>query len=204
MTTAFIDCETTDIEPGPFTIWELALILREDEGPDREVVWQMRPDTGSADANALRLNRYYERCKPDVRSAPEGFGVLVSDTGAVTTDLERLSGARIAAGVAEYLAGAVLVGANVGSFDVQHLDRYLRYHGECLVADYHFLDLGSLVLGWTFGQDAGRRLEAGQLAPLGMADCVELAGLNPASYQAHQALDDARSVRDVWDVVTGW
>lgn len=200
----FLDVETVHLTPGPATIWELALIIRdpaEPREPDREIAWHMRPDVSLADAGALRLNGYYQRCKAQAR--PAGGGRVIHDSGEEFPEDTPLAleGFEIARHIAQILAGqdVTIVGANAGSFDVPHIDAYLRANGECLAADYHYLDIGSLVLGWAHGSGT----EAGPW-PLKLNTVLRACGLDPDSYSAHQALDDARAVRDIWNVVTGW
>jgi hypothetical protein len=197
---AFVDTETIRIEPGPNTMWALATILRDTEGPDREMLWHIRPDTGDADPMALRLNRYYERCR--ARSLPVSWGYLVEDSERAESDdwstADALRGTEVAAHVADVLHCAVLIGANVGAFDVPHIDQYLRGNDECLVVDYHYLDIGSLVLGWALG---GGTWSGGD--PLKLRHCIEMAGLDQELYPAHEAMSDARAVRDIWDVISG-
>lgn len=196
MKLAFIDVETARLTPGPATIWELALILRDEPGSaasDAEYVWHIRPDLSTAEPGALKVGGYYERCR--AKALETGGGKLVHDSEE-PADALVCGGPEIARAVAGSLDGVVLVGANVGSFDVPHLDAWLRTHGECLTADYHYLDIGSLVLGW--------KCAAGRIdGPLKMDAALRACGLDPADYEAHTALGDARAVRDCWDVVMG-
>ena len=57
---AFVDCETTGLDPDQHQIWEVALIT-----PDaREHVWQFPVDEMTADPFALNIGRYWDRCWP--------------------------------------------------------------------------------------------------------------------------------------------
>jgi hypothetical protein len=195
----FLDAETVCLEPGPATIWELALIVRDQGRVDHELVWHIRPDVSSASAGSLGVGGYYERCQ--ALRLPTGSGKLIRDSADDLGDPPgALTGAQVAGQIAPLLSKAILIGANAGSFDVPHLDAYLRAQGECLAADYHYLDIGSLVLGWAHG---GRSAEL-PARPVKLTDAITLTGLDLAGYPAHQGLSDARAVRDIWDTVTGW
>lgn len=217
----FGDCETVHISPGPATIWELALIIRDGDGPDQELVWHIRPDASRADAGSARFSRYYARCQ--AQALDTGDGKIVHDSEEAPEKIV-LPGTTIARHVAQLCADAVLVGANFGSFDVPHLDTYLRAQGECLAADYHYQDIGSMVAGWRAGKDHGYNEMADLMAgihkdcewtrperhgvrpfwgPLKLSDAASIAGLDADAYTAHEALDDARVVRDIWDVIWG-
>lgn len=223
--TVFLDTETVSLKPGPATMWELAVIVRDEPGSaasDTEWVWQMRPDLTVAEAGALKIGGFHQRCTVSAGYEP-GDAKLVHGDEADSAFNTIQPGWRVAQDIANYLDGAVIVGANVGSFDVPHLDGYLRAHGECLTADYHYLDIGSLVLGWSAGKSTGfheatsllRGLHSkscdmpmpeGQkfppdTGPLKLNQAARVVGLDPDDYEAHTALGDARLTRDIWDVV---
>jgi hypothetical protein len=193
----FLDAETVDLDPGPATIWELALILRDENHVDCEMVWHMRPDVPAGSAISLGIGGYYERCR--ARRFPAGTGTLVHDSDDDTGEpASRQSGSEIAAYLAPVLSKATLVGANVGAFDVQHLDAWLRAHGECLAADYHYLEIESLAYGWALARSLPE-----PSWPLKLTGALRVCGLDPATYRAHEGLEDVRAVRDIYDVVMG-
>ena len=191
---AFIDCETVSLIPGPATIWELALISR-DEGEDREYLRHIRPDLTRADPRALAVGGYYERCKVAAFAPGEAARLLSppDDTGEQTSP-KRTTSAVIAMDVADRLAGAHLVAANP-AFDSSHIAAFLRAGGECEAWDYHLTDIASLVRGRIAA--LGRSLPF----PLKVADAARAVGINPDAYEAHSALPDARLVRDIFDAV---
>jgi DNA polymerase III epsilon subunit-like protein len=185
MTTyAFCDTECSGLDAARHHAWDIAVIIREPGMADSVHQWYVKPDLSTAEPAALRIGRYYERTAGLLPP-------LSRKTGPKWTDP-----AKLAATLASLLDGAVLVGANP-SFDAGFISALLRAHGQVLTADYHLLDAGSLVLGWNRG--TGRSLDG----PLKMDAAIRACGLDPASYEAHTALGDARAVRDCWDTVMG-
>lgn len=203
----FADAETTGIRPDAGAeIWELALIVRDVQeltadyeirkAADEEYAWHLRPDLTHADPMALKVGGYYERCR--ARGLGPGIGRLIAQPPDVDPDPAVMGTQAIAHLVAGLLDGAHLIAANP-AFDAGHLDAFLRNHGECLTADYHYTDLGSLVRGWAHGSFAHIEIPF----PLKLADAARLARVDPADYELHTALGDARLARDVFDAVTG-
>lgn len=121
---AFVDTETTGLDPGRHQVWEVGLILRTDVGEDHEYQWQMRPDLNRAEAVALKIGRFYER-----------------------RDTERAVGYhQFATEFGELSFGAYLVGA-VPSFDDAFLKDLLRHYGACPGWHYHLVDVEALAAG---------------------------------------------------------
>jgi hypothetical protein len=56
MSLAFIDTETTGLDPDRHEIWEIALIV-----DDQEYQWFLPVDLGKADPIALNIGRFHER-----------------------------------------------------------------------------------------------------------------------------------------------
>lgn len=198
MKLAFIDCETVSLIPGPATIWELAVILRTEDG-DEEYAWQIRPDLTTADPGALKVGGYYKRF-----AVSSGWDVLTCEIPAAEADDKfgpghHLDNRDLAAFLAPKLSRAHLIAANPG-FDAGHTDAFLRAHGECGDWDYHLTDIGSLVRGRYASDTAG---PVPLPWPLKVHEAAVLAGIDPDRYEAHCALDDARMVRDIYDAVTG-
>jgi DNA polymerase III epsilon subunit-like protein len=207
MKIAFIDTETTGLDPLIHEPWEVAVILRTPAG-DAERVWRIEPDLSTADAQALEINRYRERT-----SAPEWRW---DDR---KTAIEEMYGA---------LTGAVLVGSNP-PFDAGMLASLFGAHYMNPTPwPYRVLDVATLAAGYRYGLGARlattpRRvlLGAGQQAstlaledapdaaltvhgatpwPWSLTDCAADAGLpGVTEWDPHTALGDARWARDLWD-----
>lgn len=223
-TMAFLDCETTGLDPDRHQIWEVALILRtftdqECERPahadghhgpnchaydvltDAEYVWQLPVDLGRADPIALNIGGFHDRRGDNAVTALDQF-------------------AREFAGLTRR---AHLVGAVV-SFDADRLWRLLRASGECPMWHYHLIDVEALVAGWLAAQQHPRQSfvvldvdDPSQVKPVATTtqqpidptppwDSNELSravGVDPDQFDRHTALGDARWARAIYDAVMG-
>lgn len=179
---AFVDTETTGLNPDTHMIWELAVIKRLPDGPDIETVYQIRPDLVMADEKALEIGRFHDRFRvpPGHRAAViEGDNIQPIEISTLRYQLDRM------------LRGAVLVGSNT-AFDASFMRAML--HDQ----PWHYRVINALELA------AGHLLAQGQDVPIPWrsADISERVGVAyPAAQDAHQALIDARWARDVFDAV---
>lgn len=122
---AFVDCETTGLDPRFHEVWEVALILRRPDDEDVEYLWQLPVNLGRAEAIALKVGRFYERrSTPDKWTGPEVFA----------RDFARLTD------------GAHLVGA-VPSFDDGFLKRLLRVNHQCPGWSHRLICVETLAAG---------------------------------------------------------
>lgn len=119
MSIAFVDTETTGLDPVRHEIWEVGLIVG-----DHEYEWQLPVDLGRADARALDIGRFHER-RPDANLT------LLSQFSADFAHLTRDC----------HLAGAVI------SFDEERLRTLLRTNGACPAWHYHLVDVEALAAG---------------------------------------------------------
>jgi len=177
----FIDTETTGLDPEVHQIWEVGLIVRDDDD-EKEYEWQLPVDLSVADAGALRIGRYRER---SFHNGGQYRGVVArTQEGGWQSehDFPRL--------LATLTWDAVLVGSVV-SFDASHLSRYLRLNSECPGWDYHLVDVNALAAG---------RLQVPP--PWGSDKFVKLLHIEPPPAELrHTALGDARMARDIYDAV---
>lgn len=136
---AFLDTETTGLDPQRHELLEVAVVLRgATAGRDCELHFALNIDPACADEGALRVNRYWERRDELAqRTIPE---------------------AEARASLNAWLDGAVVVGNNP-QFDLRFIEHFLG----STPWNYHPLDIKSLVGGarpelglppWSTGQVA--------------------------------------------------
>lgn len=180
----FADVETTGTDPSRHHLWELALVVRDDTGPDDEYCWQVPADLSTADPAALRIGQYYWR-----NTAGPDYAWTIADAGADATDVPQTSADTVANIVAGVLAGAVLVAANV-SFDAAFIDKFLRTNGQAPAWDYHLVEIESMAGG-----------ASGALPPWKFNQFLDAYGITVPEGRRHTALGDALAVRDLYDAI---
>lgn len=219
---AFVDCETTGLEPDRHEIYEVGLILRDHDQADRdqEYRWWLEVDLAKADPNALKVGRYFDR-QPMLHLTcawePD------RDTGLIGLKKRAVGHLEVADSVMRYTAGAHLVGA-VPSFDAAFLSRLLRANGCCPAWHYHLVDVEALAAGHLAGQRwlaekmgvsaedrsdgavwARTATKAAEIAPppWDSTDLSRAVGVEPQDFERHTALGDARWARAIYDKVVG-
>jgi DNA polymerase III epsilon subunit-like protein len=186
---AFIDSETTGLDPYRHVIWEFAAILRdsgfEDLRGDEEMVWQIRPtdaQLADADPEALAISGFKERFK--VRTGWQAARID-PDGGAWNLTLNEA-----VFEIQEALCKRALIGANTGFDDAMLRGTLKRLH---------------LRVRWHFRLVCVQNMAAGRLGldlPQSLSKTAELLGVPSDPEVAHTALGDARLARDIYDTLT--
>lgn len=199
---AFIDTETTGLDPERNPIWEIAVIV-----DDVEHCWRVRtplmrivPDSEYAPIGPYASQWVYDNT---------AFGTFVHD------QRDALHPADSIQRFADLVEGRHLVGA-VPSFDEERLRRlYLRYvkpRATRFPWHYHLIDVEALALGYLSrvsqepGASAAFRaaLQSGVLdLPWKSDDLSRLINVEPPTKEErHSALADARWARELYLAVT--
>ncbi|MEV4784076.1 hypothetical protein AB0K53_01230 [Streptomyces tuirus] len=191
---AFIDCETTGLNPDEHSMWELAIIHRAN-GTDTEHLWQIRLaewELDRADPKALEINRYHDRA-----ALPDEYqvGDMTHSCG-LPHPIKR---DELRDQLRELLAGAVLVGSNP-AFDAA----FLRIFLDAAPWHYRTVDIATLAAGYVRGIDLPNGTRSPEaFLPFSSRGLSRAIGVEPPGDEAHQALADARWAMNVYDTVMG-
>jgi DNA polymerase III epsilon subunit-like protein len=169
----FLDLETTGLNPFDNEILEVAMIVREDGAPDKEIDFSLKIDLRKASERALKVNQYHTR-----RSQLEDKQVTRAKAVALLT---------------VYLDGAIVVGNNV-QFDLRFIENYLDGSAAETATPWHYhpVDLKALVAG---------RFGLGE-PPWSTGEIASAVGVNlPSQTVLHTAMGDCRWNRDVYDAL---
>lgn len=188
---AFVDTETTGLNPDTHEVWELAIIKRVptgDRSTDVEVVYQIRPDLVLADDKALEIGRFHDR----FRAPPPTKCAIVDGE-----NVEPISVDSLRYQVSRLLQGATMVGSNP-AFDATFI-RKLLGRPATVPWNYRTMDVATLAAGFLVGRGTPHWTRSLPLSSRLMSEAVGVAPPPPGV--AHAALADARWARDVWDAV---
>lgn len=172
---AFVDTETTGLNPNLHPIWETAVVV---DGAAH--VWQTKLTNiqlGHADPYALELNGFHERYDPDRALTPRASVDLFVDA----------------------VRGRHLIGA-IPSFDEERIRRmYVAEYGwptGKFPWHYRVIDVEAMAVGWL----AARGITVSY--PWVSDELAQLCGIEPAAGSArHSALVDAMWAHDWWLVM---
>lgn len=204
----FVDTETTGLDPLLHEVWEIALIERREDGDYPTHLFVKPQHLETADANALQVNRFYERTH-DFADAP-------SDKPG-----QQWSGIRTAARkIARITTGAVLVGSNP-AYDALMLNKLLRSQKMAPAWHYRPICVATMAYGYLHGTVAEHNVgvedgvykdahgpaavEAEAQHPAFSSRGLSLAcGIDPpVGDAAHTAMADADWVRRWYDALVG-
>jgi oligoribonuclease (3'-5' exoribonuclease) len=195
---AFVDTETTGLDPHRHQIWEVGLIVR-DSLTTNEYTWQLDVDLGRADPMALDIGRFHERRWPTAHSNEEFKSALLG-TGHRLHEPLMPEWARQ---FVELTRSVHLVGAVV-SFDAERLWKLLRRLGQCPMWHYHLIDVETLAAGWLAAPESTGWPDAPVDVHRPPWDSTELSlavGVDPERFDRHTALGDARWAMAIYDAV---
>ena len=200
---AFIDTETTGLNPHKHEAWEIAVIHRRTNGTTREALFQIRTSITEADPKALEINRYKKRF-----AVPQGTIAAEFPTNGQSPI--PLTERDLVLRLMDLLDDAVLVGSNP-SFDERFLTKLFHDVGYAPGWHYRTIDVATLAAGYLHGsldQKAGgdRSLFADDYPapPYSSRDLSREVHVEPPGPDtAHTALGDARWAMNVYDAITG-
>ncbi len=169
----FVDTEATGLDHRVHQLTEVAWIVREPDGSQRERRVVPEHTLDGAEPIALEISRYHERL-PDAPRTPDAAWVdmLLADA-----------------------AGAVLVGV-VPDFDARHLLQACQRLGRTPTWDHHLIDVGTLAMPLLAAAPEVPRGVAGLCASLGVPHDPALA--HGALYDAQQTM---RCFDRVWELL---
>lgn len=188
---AFVDCETTGLDPDRHEIWEVGLIA-----PDgAEHVWILPIDESRADLIALNIGGYFDR--PHAPTRPLGLPWF---------DIESHA-SRFAHQFQALTRGLHLAGAVV-SFDADRLHRLLIAQKVIPAWHYHLIDVEALAVGYVAGNARTRTAFPGAAAmvldlPWNSTALSITVGVDPDQFERHTALGDARWAKAIYEAVMG-
>jgi hypothetical protein len=189
---AFLDTETTGLDPDRHQIWEVALIT-----PDGgEHVWQFPIDEMEADPFALNIGRYWDRrWPPGIREISLPAAIYSAHTPESRRKNFPGQGRAITPGpewcrhFRDLTAGLHLAGAVV-SFDEERLRRLLHRNGVLHRWHYHLCDVEALAAG-----------KLGLEPPWNSDDLSAALGVTVSDEDRHTALGDARFAKRIYEAV---
>jgi hypothetical protein len=198
VTVAFVDTETTGLDPERHEIWEVGLIL-----PDgSEHSWQLPVDLSRADSIALNVGQFHERRQL------QGLGFVSP------AELSEWCSRFVALTRGLHLAGCVV------SFDAERLAKLLRANGECPMWHYHLIDVEALAAGYVSAKCEGEGWDGTKgtvrvdrqdgsvnnidgRPPWKSVDLSLAVGVNPEDFEKHTAMGDARWAKAIYEAVMG-
>jgi hypothetical protein len=190
---AFLDTETSGLDPDKHSIWEVALITPD----EREHVWQFPINEMDADPFALEIGHYWERkWTSDFTEVSRISAIYEADSYKSRRKHFPDEGLAIkprdewCRWFQKLTANLHLVGM-VPSFDEERLRKLLKANGVLPRWHYHIVDCEALIAG-----------KLGIEPPWKSEDLSRMVGVEPPSgADRHTALGDARWAKAIFEAV---
>lgn len=168
---AFVDTETTGLDPDLHEIWEVAVVVVSDDDAGRRTwldrqSWQLPVDLGRAESMALTVGNFHERRAQELWPTRE----FAAEFAAITRGA--------------HLAGMVV------SFDEERLRKLLRSNGACPEWHYHLIDVENIAAG-----------HLKMRPPYKSEELSLALGVDPATYDRHTAMGDVEWSIAIYDTV---
>lgn len=198
---AFFDTETTGLDPDRHDIWEVGLILVDEEHPTEIIKtksWLLdRVDLVRANPMSLEIGGFHQR-------HPKGWE-LIEKPDKVTPHTTNHLEFAIKFGRLTY--GAHLIGA-VPSFDEERLRKLFLERGFQPGWHYHPIDIEAMAAGWLYGRWSMDKSNYPLLdstgLPLKSDELSRACGVHPPDEEdRHTALGDARWVHRWYCTLVG-
>lgn len=209
MNVAFVDTETTGLDPERNPIWEIAVIIP--DGPDQgEHVWQQQLPLNSPSTNGSDRMFIIDRAGSlpiiaDGERAPRysaNINRWVLDNTRFADDYNHTTALRPDDSIerfARLVEGRHLVGA-VPSFDEERLRRLYRKHVDPTATrfpwHYHLIDVEAMMVGYLLGDPEG---DWRFPLPWKSDDLSTALGVTPPDKDRHTALGDARWAKTIYE-----
>lgn len=193
---AFIDVETTSLDPALGEVWEVAAVIRPGARPTFKGMtkhrWLLPVSLQGADPIALDVGGFHQR---HPRGNDFDLDEVMDIVGAVRPYPTPLPD--FAREFAKLTHGCHLVGAVV-SFDEKRLERILRSQNVMPSWHYHIVDVEALAVGYLMGCDPGGD-PASILPPWNSRELSAAIGVEmPTDEERHTALGDAKWAARIW------
>jgi oligoribonuclease (3'-5' exoribonuclease) len=172
---AFVDTETTGLDPDRHEVWECAVVLYDPvrrEEVDRRL-WQVQPQNlGVAEPIALEISGFHDRYDREAALLPRFFA------SALTSFIPPKA----------HLAGAVV------SFDEERLRRLVAANGLIHPWHYHLIDVEALAVG-------ALSTEGPVALPWKSDDLSRALSVEVSEEDRHTAMGDALWALRIWQAV---
>lgn len=169
---AFIDCETTGLDPTRHVPWEIAIII-----DDQEYSWILmltEAELAAAEPMALKIGGWY------TRAGELSYPQSAQSASKVQHKVQYFERQALADRIVKLIGERHIVGA-VPSFDDRFVGDFCRLWVRPPIWHYHLVDIEAMAAG-----------ALRQEPPWKSNDLSRAVGVDPEQFDRHTALGDAR------------